>query len=982
MENVDVIPGLFKLELPITDKNINQDSVKRKLLDIEQDLRTRLGRPEELAILNLLGLLKFALKRYDESQEHFLAVLEKDPDNLNALADMQHVLQALYRKKDARCYQDKWEGLIDQDARQKRIIKARARCLAEQAYVYAVDMHTDENCNKRYEQSNVIFRKALRCAGEMVDTSETDFWEFFIAKNLHKLFTGLRYRDNYSKANKLMERVVGLFFKIANRNPGDSEYQWESWRHLADIARMIKTIKHFTYSHFQPQLLKDCINDPVMCMERAMIISPDNPRLLARYANFVYSLKRENCYKKALEMLYTSIRLDDSCYNFYAFSTRGMIYVKSYQWQMRKYKEGGGRFFLPHPNMLENAKADLEKAIEFRNTAWDLLNLATVYHHLAKCDTVVSPDKQRQYLVLELETLKRCEDCGDHSERRQKLQQTFGRCFFDLGEYRESIDCFKKAVVLESAGTQYSGYFREMFCSYLSLLRSEDRDENAQPILEDMVQSMRKAMTKYGSGSLTRYCFTLNLNEEYDHELQMLYNYCKKIDDNMDILVLLRPAEMSPQFAPVGPGGTLKGPWEKPIPQSTLDNLARESRTQASDAVTKKNAGGSLGLGSDTQGGGRGLETLVSGVEGMKVRNLSGQVLPGYRSDVTRLAASQFEKSDTLKEDEGIGPLMSGIGGTKVRNSSGQKLSGSRSDVTRLTASQFKGSDTLKEDEGIGPLMSGIGGTKVRNSSGQKLSGSRSDVTRLTASQFKGSDTLKEDEGISPLMSGIGGTQVRNSSGQEPPSGNMRLAASQSCQFEGSDTQEEEQGIGPLVSGVGGMKIRVQSGQDVQEPGAQSQPPAGSPSGALSPDKDQKFLYDFYVAHGESDEKWVEDTILHELMKGRNLKGCTYKKDADLGSYVYSGKLDLMKQCACILVLHGEDFKDGQYLVQQTLKLKKEYGINVIPIERDGLSVPDELSVMTSFNASAERVDWNRLAQSIKNTKGAPSYNMGQGLKQ
>ncbi|XP_071789657.1 tetratricopeptide repeat protein 22-like [Asterias amurensis] len=932
MAGVDVIPGLFKLDLPITDKNINQDTVKRKLLDIEQDLRTRLGRPEELAILNLLGLLKFALKRYSESQEHFLAVLEKDPDNLNALANMQHVLLALYRKKEARYYQDKWEDLINQDARQKRTIKARARCLAEQAYVYAVDMHTDENCNKRYEQSNVIFGKALRCAGEIVDTSEKDFWEFFIAKNLHKLFTGLRYRDNYSKANKLMERVVGLFFKIANRNPGDSEYQWESWRHLADIARMIKTIKHFTYSHFQPQLLRDCINDPVMCMERAMIISPDNPRLLARYANFVYSLKRENCYRKALEMLYTSIRLDDSCYNFYAFSTRGMIYVKSYQWQMRKYKEGGGRFFLPHPNMLENAKADLEKAVEFRNTAWDLLNLATVYHHLAKCDTVVSPEKQRQYLELELQTLKRCEDCGDHSERRQKLQQTLGRCFFDLGEYRESIDYFKKAVVLESAGTQYSGYFREMFCSYLSLLRSEDRDENAQPILEDMVQSMRKAMTKYGSGSLTRYCFTLNLYEEYDHELQMLYNYCKKIDDSMDILALLRPAEMSPQFAPVGPGGTLKGPWEMPIPQSTLDNLARESRTQAYDDVTKRNAGSSrgmacaLGLGSDTQGGGRGLETLVSGVEGMKVRNLSGQVRPGYRSDVTRLAASQFEGSDTLKEDEGIGPLMSGIGGTQVRNSSGQKLSGNRSDVTRLAASQFEGSDTLKEDEGIGPLMSGIGGT-----------------------------------------------QVRNSSGQEPPSGNMRLAASQSCQFEGSDTQEEEEGIGPLVSGVGGMEIRIQSGQDVQEPGAQSQSAVESSPGTASPEKEHGFLYDFYVMHGDSDEKWVEDTLLHELKIVRRLKGCT-QKDAALGSLVLRGILDLMEQCACILVLHGEEFEEGQYLEHQTLIHQKKFGWTIIPIEKDGSVVSKELGVFRSFDARAGSVKWDILAKTIQNKRGAPSY--------
>ncbi|XP_071789660.1 uncharacterized protein [Asterias amurensis] len=921
MAGVDVIPGLFKLDLPITDKNINQDTVKRKLLDIEQDLRTRLGRPEELAILNLLGLLKFALKRYDESQKHFLAVLEKDPDNLNALANMQHVLLALYRKKEARYYQDKWEDLINQDARQKRTIKARARCLAEQAYVYAVDMHTDERCSERYEQSNDIFGKALRCAGEMVDTSEKDFWEFFIAKNLHKLFDKLIYKQDYSKANEHMESVVGLFFKIANRNPGDSEYRWESWRHLADLVRVITSKKVFKYGHLQPQMLRDCFNDPEMCMKHAMEVSPHNPRLLARYANFEYSLKKPGCYKSALELLQNSISLDHSSYNFYAYSTRGMIYYKNYLWQNKNYikHKDRGQFPPPHQNMLKNAKTDLEKAVEFRNTTWDLLNLAKVYHLLAKCDTVVSPEEQRQYLELELETLKRCEDCDDQSDR-QTLQQTFGRCFFDLGEYRESIDRFKEAMLLESPGAQYTGYFQEMFCSYLSLLRSEDRDENAQPILEDIVQSMRKAMTQYGSGSLTRNCFTLDLRKEYKQELQMVCNYCKKIEDNVDILTLLSSPELSPQFAPVGPGGTLKGPWEKPIPQSTLDNLARESRTQAYDAVTKKNAGGSLGLGSDTQGGGRGSETLVSGVVGMKVRNSPGQEFPGHRCDVTRLAASQFKVSDTLKE-------VSGIRGMKVRNSSGQKPSGSRSDV-RLAASLFERSDTLKKDESVGPLVSGIRDTKVRNSSSQEPPGPES----------------------------------RN---------DLRLAASK---IEGSDTQEDEEGIGPLVSGFRGMEIRVPSGLGLQEPGAQSQPAARSPSGSVSPDKDHKFLFDFYVAHGESDEKWVEDTLLHELMTERDLRGCTYKKDADLGSYVYSGKLYLMKRSACILVLRGEDFENGEYLVQQTLKLKNDYGINVIPIKRDGLPVPDELSVMKSFNATAGRVNWNRLARSIKNTKGAPSY--------
>ena len=787
-----VYPGYFHLPLPINDKNIAKDAVvERKLIDIEQDLKTRLDRPEELAIHNVLGLLKYYLKRYNGALNNFCAILKKDPDNINALANIQYVLKELHRNEEAKSFNGQLElinghptggtdGAPATDTHQQRIIRARARCLAEQAYVYACDIHTDEACNERYQESNDIFGRALQYAGDLVETSERDFWEFIMAKNAHKLFTKFSYGDNYKKANDYLDTVVHLFYKITQRNPGDSEYQWESWRHLADLCRKIKTSKHFTYSHIEPRELRNFIHDPEECMKNAMAISPNNPRLLARYANFVYSLKRDTCTTRALELLDESIRIDDSDYNFYAFSTRGMINLKSYQWSLRKSNEDGSRFFPPKPRMLYTAISDLEKAIKFRNTSWDLLNLATVYHHLAKCNTEASNETPRWYLERELEYLKRAEDCKDPSDRQMHLYRTLGRCKFDLGEYSESIDYFKKAIRLESASSQYTGYFYEMFCSYLSLLRSDNT------ILEEMARSTRKAISKYGRSSLVKYCFSPKLRAEYNSELQVLTDYCEKIPDNEDLLLLLRSEELaSPLARPVRQGGTLQYPWENSVQLPY---------------VQKKRA--------DTESSG----------------NLT-------------------IRSDAL-------PQMLYPPGTQR--------------------------DTVS--------------------------------TALLR-------TLDER----------------------------------------SDAPEDEEGL--LVSGFEGIKISKPSAEKVSQPG---------PQVSSSEGQNLSFCYDFYVMHAETDDNWVHDKLLHELENCRKLRGCTYTRDCPLGSLVYKANLELMQQSANILLILSADFTEKcQYLSQQALKLR-DSGYNIIPIKRDVSRVPDELRVLKCFEASGERVEWDKLANSIK----------------
>ena len=70
----------------------------------------------------------------------------------------------------------------------------------------------------------------------------------------------------------------------------------------------------------------------------------------------------------------------------------------------------------------------------------------------------------------------------------------------------------------------------------------------------------------------------------------------------------------------------------------------------------------------------------------------------------------------------------------------------------------------------------------------------------------------------------------------------------------------------------------------------------------------------------------------------------------------------------------GEEFEEEEYLEHQTLIHRKKCGWTIIPIEKDGSVVSKEMGVFRSFDARGGRGNWDSLAKTIQNKRGAPSY--------
>ncbi|XP_071802347.1 uncharacterized protein [Asterias amurensis] len=479
--------GHYLLPLTMNKGHINAKQaeyhirVKTKYLDIKKH------RPERHALRNLLGILHFRLGKFDESLEFFDKILSdgEDPKNLNALANQKYICNKLYRIPESRDCEKKISELLPDDyqneGEESRL--RRARSLAEQAFAYSFDVFDESVTTERYRTSVKLYDEAFELAGDSLAQYEREDWMTSKGMACHKIFNKVKWDKSLKEeAQTWLGKMANIFIQIVQETD-DNSLASEGWRQLGEIFQQAKS--HYFNPIQVPDSLKKYLSTPGKCFKRALHYTPNDPRLLARFANFLKKIRNK---EEALERVNQSIQLDASMFNYFAYSVRGQIFLQDYEKQKRM---SANQF----DKLLENAQNDFEKASKIHVTPVDLEHLAQVYYYLAiDChgNEAGHNDGQR-YHQKALTTCARAAACQD-GEQRSLVHKIRGQSLCALGEHQQALRSFQRAIECKDNMFVVENSVKLLVVEYSHVLNDVgDTLLNHKPLLADMVYWLHKA---------------------------------------------------------------------------------------------------------------------------------------------------------------------------------------------------------------------------------------------------------------------------------------------------------------------------------------------------------------------------------------------------------------------------------------------------------------------------------------------------------
>ncbi|XP_071802742.1 uncharacterized protein [Asterias amurensis] len=481
--------GHYLLPLTMNKGQINAKQaeyhieVKTKYLDIKKH------RPERHALRNLLGMLHFRLDKFDESLAFFDKILSdgEDPKNLNALANRKYVCDKLYRIPESSDCDKKMSELLPDDYQNEGAESRlrRARSLAEQAFAYSFDVFDESVTTERYRTSVKLYEEAFELAGDSLAQDEREDWMMSKGMACQKIFSEVKFNKALQKeARKWFEEAANIFIRIKDTN--NDSLKSESWRHLGELFQG-RSMCSVSVSDNLP------LYEPEACFEEALNFTPNDPKLLARYANF---LKSNDRLDTALVWVNKSIRQDETNYNSLALFLRGQIFLRYFKKQFTQHNT-------PHQqdgSFLINAQQDLEKLSESHSTPMYLQELAQVYYYMATdCHGKVKTEcGGLEYLHKALTMCAKATAFQD-GEKRSNVHKIRGLCLRALGEHQHALRSFKRAVECDLSYNWFSGSGKCLISEYASVLKdmTGGKSSCSQTLFADMVYWLHKAAKTY-----------------------------------------------------------------------------------------------------------------------------------------------------------------------------------------------------------------------------------------------------------------------------------------------------------------------------------------------------------------------------------------------------------------------------------------------------------------------------------------------------
>ncbi|KAH0618573.1 hypothetical protein JD844_017921 [Phrynosoma platyrhinos] len=181
IDEMDYIPGHFHLDMNLNFEstsplNFQGRDVKLKRESLIYELESETG-TQQYAIRNLLGVFSFYLEEVEKAKEIFLQILQEDPENLNAWANLAYVYDRLNDEHEAaKCTENLSHlmGLDSDDEAQGNPQLRASRCLAEQGYAYAFDigLASEEEKMEKLTAGLALYDKALAYGKQAIEIAK------------------------------------------------------------------------------------------------------------------------------------------------------------------------------------------------------------------------------------------------------------------------------------------------------------------------------------------------------------------------------------------------------------------------------------------------------------------------------------------------------------------------------------------------------------------------------------------------------------------------------------------------------------------------------------------------------------------------------------------------------------------------------------------------------------------------------------------
>lgn len=354
------------------------------------------------AVRNLQGFIEYGLGNEAEAEDFFEVVLEHDPLNINALANMVYVLNGQCRSDQMRDYQMRLRDIF---GRIKQSYPQRARAYADRAHAIRY-FEQDKRC---FHYMTYVERAAT--IGRFChDSPERAEWFFDHALALYRRDVQMLYLRKLSgsdvsdvmqrKIKSGFERAVRLFYDVIQLSHSKA-YLSLSWVFIGILLNHDPNCRYLASMFPSDHEVAGMTAED--CYMLGLSIHDTHDITTRRVGSEYVKLGR---YQEAKQLLDRSIGILKS---WFAHRYRGVLYLSMYEDQSLTDQDLLTQFGVScRTNLLHMAKDDFQKAQEERKVHADFSDLGQVYfllgqhrNAIAKFKTAIDSEQDDYFDILE-----------------------------------------------------------------------------------------------------------------------------------------------------------------------------------------------------------------------------------------------------------------------------------------------------------------------------------------------------------------------------------------------------------------------------------------------------------------------------------------------------------------------------------------------------------------------------------------------------